>query len=195
MAEYIKCYLQTLAPIHLGCDEVYEPMGFVLDEKNHQLIVYDPWSFFQQMSEPDKKKFTDICRQGTINSILQIYKFLQGRQAAGRAVAVCPGIISHYQKTLSLPLSNTKKIQQELNNFTIARTAFLAEDGRPYIPGSAVKGVLRTAYLNQQSSENPGGNSPRPRSWSGTREKTARRRHLCHRSLPAAQGIRLYAGG
>jgi CRISPR-associated protein Csm5 len=151
MAEYIKCYLQTLAPIHLGCDEVYEPMGFVLDEKNHRLIVYDPWSFFQQMSDLDKKKFTDICRQGSINSILQIYKFLQGRQAAGRAVAVCPGFISHYQKTLALPLSNTKKIQQELNNFTIARTAFLPDDGRPYIPGSAVKGVLRTAYLNQQS--------------------------------------------
>ncbi|WP_449243778.1 type III-A CRISPR-associated RAMP protein Csm5 [Desulfobacca acetoxidans] len=153
MAEYVKCYLQTLAPIHLGCDEVYEPMGFVLDEQKHRLIVYDPWSFFQEMPDRDKQRFMAICRQGTINSILEIYKFLRGRQAFGRSIEVCSGLVSHYQKTLGLPAGDRHRIQQELNKFTISRTAFLPEDGRPCIPGSAVKGALRTAYLTHMNHE------------------------------------------
>ena len=27
-----KCYIKTLSPIHVECDEVYEPTGFVMDE-------------------------------------------------------------------------------------------------------------------------------------------------------------------
>jgi len=53
--------------------------------------------------------------------------------------------VDHYNQVLKLP---TQKIKKELNNFKIERTAFCAFDQRPYIPGSAVKGALRTAYLN-----------------------------------------------
>jgi CRISPR-associated protein Csm5 len=161
MAQYFKCYLQTLAPLHLGCDEVYEPMSFVLDEASQQMTIYDPWSFFQQMSDMDKTKFIAICRQGTIESILQVYKFLKGRRAQGRLVSVCPGLVKHYQKTLALPTGDRRRLQQELNRFTIARTAFRPEDNRPYIPGSAVKGAFRTAYLNQVNREK------RPPKWKG----------------------------
>jgi len=55
------------------------------------------------------------------------------------------------EKTLSIPLMDTKKIQQELNNFIIARTSFGLSDNRPYIPGSAIKGSIRTAYLNARA--------------------------------------------
>ncbi|MBW2664035.1 MAG: type III-A CRISPR-associated RAMP protein Csm5, partial [Deltaproteobacteria bacterium] len=51
----------------------------------------------------------------------------------------------HYNQVLKLPPG---KIKNELNRFKIERTAFCAFDQRPYIPGSAVKGALRTAYLN-----------------------------------------------
>jgi len=162
MTEFIACYVQTLAPVHLGCDEVYEPMSFILQEDQRQMIVYDPWSFFQEMPPADRQKFTAICQQGKISSILQIYQFLRGRSARGRAVEVCPGLVKHYRQTLALPLADERRIQKELNNFTIDRTAFLADDGRPYIPGSAVKGALRTAYLNYLA-QTPRTFSPRGR--------------------------------
>jgi CRISPR-associated protein Csm5 len=143
--------------MHLGCQEVYEPMNFVFDDRRDHLVIFDTLTFFRQLSDADRKKFSEICQSGTLESILTIYKFLHERrsQASGRAVAVCPGFKDHYRQTLALSTHDARRIQQELNNFTLARTAFLPQDQRPYIPGSAVKGVLRTAYLNHlQTSKN-----------------------------------------
>ena len=141
----IKCYLQNFSPIHIGCDEVYEPTGFLVDGENNCLIIFDPLLFIAKLSQVDKEKFSAICKKGTIESILEIYKFLQNRPAQGRSVNICNGFVDHYNQVLKLPPG---KIKDELNRFNIERTAFSAFDQRPYIPGSAVKGVLRTAYLN-----------------------------------------------
>jgi CRISPR-associated protein Csm5 len=146
-------FLETFSPIHIGCDEVYEPMGFVLDEKKHQMIVFDTLSFISHMEDADKAKFAQICAKGTIVSIVEIYKFLQNKAAQGHSVDVGDDFIEHYRQTLSLPVSNEKNIQQNLNNFVIPRTAFRIVDQRPYIPGSSIKGALRTAYLNMMESE------------------------------------------
>ncbi len=141
----IKCCLQNFSPIHIGCDEVYEPTGYVVDRNNNCLIIFDPLLFIAKLSQADKEKFSAICKKGTIESILEIYNFFQNRPAQGRTVKICNGFMDHYNQVLKLP---PVKIKKELNNFKIERTAFCAFDQRPYIPGSAVKGALRTAYLN-----------------------------------------------
>jgi len=149
----IKFYIETISPIHIGCDEVYEPTCFVLDENKQQMIVFDPFLFISQMENADKAKFSQICAKGTIASILEIYQFMRNKTVEGQMVDVCNDFIEHYRQTLSLPLHNNREIQQNLNNFAIPRTAFCAIDQRPYIPGSSVKGALRTAYLNLMESE------------------------------------------
>lgn len=141
----IKCVLRTISPIHVGCDEVYEPAGFVVDEKNNRLIIFDTLAFIARMSRDDKEKFSAICRKGSVESILEIYKFLRNRPSQGRFVNICSGFHDHYERVLNTP---SARIKNELNNFQIERTSFCASDDRPYIPGSAIKGALRTAYLN-----------------------------------------------
>jgi len=141
----IKCCLQNFSPIHIGCDEVYEPTGFVVDRKNNCLTIFDPLLFIAKLNQFDREKFSAICKKGTIESILEIYKFFQNRPVQGRSVKICNGFMDHYNQVLKLPQI---KIKKELNRFKIERTAFCAFDQRPYIPGSAVKGALRTAYLN-----------------------------------------------
>jgi CRISPR-associated protein Csm5 len=152
MKNYIKqtfrCYLKILSPIHLGCDEVYEPMGFILHEDIRKLVIFDPFLFISQMNTSDREKFSLIFKKGTITSILEIYKFFKGRTCEGRTIDVCSGFSKHYNETLSIPVHNEHRIRQELNRFVIERTAYQQGDERPYIPGSAVKGALRTAYLN-----------------------------------------------
>ena len=144
----INCCLRTQAPIHLGCDDQYEPTGFVVDTRNNQLIVFDVLEFMAGLSEEDTDIFSRICQKGSIASLLEIYKFMRDRPVHGRQVDLCNGFINHYDDVLSLPLSDEKKITQELNSFAIERTAYLPVDGRPYIPGSAIKGAMRTAYLD-----------------------------------------------
>jgi CRISPR-associated protein Csm5 len=139
-------------------------MGFVVDEKANQLIAFNPLDFVKTLSVGDKQAFLEICRKGTISSILEVYLFMRRKRCNGKVMEVCPGFIENYRKTLSIPLHDSRRIQQELSTFAIARTAFNPSDERPYIPGSAIKGALRTAYLNScaaaQQISTPGGKSP-----------------------------------
>jgi CRISPR-associated protein Csm5 len=140
-----KCFITVNSPLHIGCDEVYEPMGFVLDEERKELIAFDPVSFINSLSQADKSTLSSLCRLGDLPSILRIYKFFQGRKAQGRSVSVAPAFIDHYRSTLKI---SENRIQQELNKFVVERTAFRTADNRPFIPGSSIKGALRTGYLN-----------------------------------------------
>ena len=150
--------MKIVSPVHIGCDEVYEPTSFVVDETakpDPEMIVFDPIEFISGLPEEERSRFSEICKKGSIVSILELYKFLKGKKAVGKHVALCSGFVSHYKKVLGLQ-NNEKEIIQNLNKFEVKRTAFRPYDERPYIPGSAIKGALRTAYLNALSKTGKG---------------------------------------
>jgi CRISPR-associated protein Csm5 len=157
----MKFCLRTLSPIHLGCDEVYEPMSFVVDEENKRVTVFDAMDFMKTLNEKEKRLLMEISRKGTATSILELYRFMRNRRLPGSQVEVCPGFVDHYRDTLAIPLNDSRRVQSQLTEFAISRTAFNPSDGRPYIPGSAIKGALRTAYLNSRAARmkvsTPGG--------------------------------------
>lgn len=165
MPEPIPVLIRTLAPVHLGADEVYEPLSFVIDDRKSCLVAFEPGDFMNLLTEPDRRRFLEICRRGTVDSILDIYRFYHQHrsQARGRAVAVCPGLVEHYREVIQAR-GDARRLKTTLNQFTIHRTAYLPHDQRPYIPGSAVKGALRTAYLNALAKIKP---MPTPRDQRG----------------------------
>jgi len=147
--------LTLAAPLHLGCAEVYEPTSFRLDEKRTELVHFDPALFLGLLDRTGREKFSAICRKGTIRSILELMKFIRLNAdrigIEGDRIPVTGHFVDHYRQTMSLPMNNERKIKQELNNFKIARTAFDPFSAEPYIPGSALKGAIRTAVLNLRS--------------------------------------------
>lgn len=148
----LDLYLKTLCPVHIGCDEVYEPTGFVIDENEACLISFDTERLLENMGNAKRKEFMTICREGTVTSLLKIYRFFSSyhsrEKIKGQKIKVCKGLIKHYQNTLRLPQNNERRVIQELNNFAIARTAYDPQSNQPYIPGSSIKGAIRTAFLN-----------------------------------------------
>ena len=142
----IKCVIKTFSPVHIGCDDLYEPTGFAVDDKTNSLVVFDPVSFISSLNRDDRNRFSEICKKGTIESIIEIYRFLRNRPLRGKYVSFCKGFKKHYDNVLGL---TSGKIKNELNKFEIHRTAYSPFDQRPYIPGSSIKGALRTAYLNK----------------------------------------------
>ncbi len=144
--------LKVISPIHIGCDEVYEPTGFVVDEQTKTLIAFSPADFLGSLEEEDLESFSRICRKGSVESLLEIYKFIRQHKqhARGRRIAVSDAFVRHYDKTLKL---QPARVQQELNKFLVVRTAFQIKDSVPYLPGSAIKGALRTAVLNLRNKE------------------------------------------
>lgn len=149
MEKPLKFRLHIISPVHIGCDDVYEPTSFVIDEKKQRLIEFDPMDFIKSLSMQDRQRFTAICMQGSISSIVSIYKFISSKQVKGREVEIASGLLSHYKKVRDMSTNDEKKIRQELNQFTISRTAYNPHNNLPYIPGSSLKGSLRTAYLSK----------------------------------------------
>jgi CRISPR-associated protein Csm5 len=153
MEKPLKLRFHIISPVHIGCDDVYEPTSFVIDEKNGKLIVFDQVDFIKGLSPKDKERFVSICMQGNISSIIGIYKFLSNRQIKGREVEMVAGLLPDYKRVRDLPINDEKRIKRELNQFTISRTAYHPYDNLPYIPGSSVKGAIRTAWLNKIAKE------------------------------------------
>ncbi|MGQ9922282.1 MAG: type III-A CRISPR-associated RAMP protein Csm5, partial [Desulfobacca sp.] len=147
MPEVISFLIQTVAPLHLGCDEVYEPFNAVIDKDQKCLIAYDPYDFLARLPDEARRRFLQICQKGSIGSILEIYKFMANhvKLAHGRAVPVTTALLQHYERVLNL---REQEFSQQMQKFLIHRSAFLPQEQRPYIPGTAIKGALRTAYLN-----------------------------------------------
>lgn len=151
--------ITTVSPLHVGCDEVYEPTSFVIDSKEKELVSFETAAFLELLDSDALEKFSTICKKGTIVSLLELLKFMrsQAELADGRRIRIPDEFIRHYESTLDLP-QNEKAVERELNSFQIKRTAFDFLTGTPYIPGSAIKGAIRTAVLNQrnQRSKAPG---------------------------------------
>jgi CRISPR-associated protein Csm5 len=164
---YIR--ITTASPLHIGCDEVYEPTSFVIDKERKELVSFDTARFLEQLDGDALAKFSNICRQGTVVSLLELLRFMrdQADLAEGGRVAVPDGFLEHYEQTLSLSSGDQRRVQQELNNFQISRTAFDPITGSACIPGSAIKGAIRTAVLNFR---NGGRKDPQFRGRSAGRE-------------------------
>lgn len=152
--------IRTVSPIHIGCDEVYEPTAFVVDEKTGELVSFASVSLLELLDSEALKKFSDICAKGSIVSLLELLRFMHAQadlvrdHQLGQRIKVSAAFVEHHQSTLKLP-ANEHTVKQELNSFQIRRTAFDPLTGKAYIPGSAIKGAIRTAVLNLRHSQQP----------------------------------------
>ncbi|HOU51744.1 MAG: type III-A CRISPR-associated RAMP protein Csm5 [Smithella sp.] len=161
-------YIKILSPVHIGCDDVYEPTGFVVNEQTETLSVFDPLDFFRSLDERTKVQYAAICSKGTVDSIFELYRFMRNRTYDGATVNLSKGFVKHYKDCLS---KSSRDFQREMNQFSIARTSFSPNSQKPYLPGTAIKGALRTAYLNEVAKKERIALDPRDRKKSETLEK------------------------
>ncbi|MFN3480404.1 MAG: hypothetical protein ACK415_08460, partial [Thermodesulfovibrionales bacterium] len=105
----LKIRLHVLSPIHIGCDEVYEPTSFVIDENKKKLIEFDPMEFVNSLNDKQRAEFSKVCSG---DSLLVIMKFIKNNcmKVKGREVDIVPELIEHYKKVLSLPSFDKKVV-------------------------------------------------------------------------------------
>lgn len=152
--EFFYVCLEAKSPIHIGCGEGYDPISFSLDRKAKCIRVFDPFIFISQMKFEDREELIRICQKGTADSLRELYKYMAEREVTGgRVVPVSKDFIEHFDEN---PLAHKETDKREGNKFEIERTAFNPVDNRPYIPGSSIKGAIRTAYLNYKNKAKQG---------------------------------------
>jgi len=145
MEKPIKIRLHVLSPIHIGCDDVYEPTSFVIDEQKKKLIEFDPLEFVKSLKPQESDEFSRTASGDNILAIFKAIKRLYKPTIKGREVEITDYLVSHYKKILGMGTFDKKAV---INQFTINKTAFNPQDNTPYIPGTSLKGALRTAYLS-----------------------------------------------
>src|SRR3972149_1048297 len=150
MEKPLKVRLHIISPVHIGCDDVYEPTSFVIDEKKGRLIEFDPMDFIKMLSLKDRDELSRKCMGDDLLSIFKFIKAKYNMSIGGREVEICKDLSNHYEEILKLRPSDNKKV---INQFAINKTAYNIHNGLPYIPGSSLKGAIRTAYLSKLCKE------------------------------------------
>lgn len=144
----IPIKLHILSPTHIGCDEYYEPINFVINEKTKLLHNFNPIDFIKSLNKNNKTEFARLCESKNAKAyILKIYNFIKqhfNNNIKITSVPVSDGLVQHYLNVL-----NKQEIDTEIAQFNILRTSYNKNSGKPYIPGSSLKGAIRTAYLNK----------------------------------------------
>ena len=82
MQKPLAIRLHVLSPIHIGCDDVYEPTSFVINPDRKQLIAFDPLVFVKNLSDAEKKEFSRISEKGTLASIIEMYRFIFSKSSS-----------------------------------------------------------------------------------------------------------------
>jgi len=58
--------LTTVAPLHIGCDEVYEPTSFVIDTKAKELISFETTSLLEKLDSATLKNSLKFVKKALL---------------------------------------------------------------------------------------------------------------------------------
>ena len=144
-------HLTPLSPLHLGTGEDYEPTNYLIH--GDALYTFDP---ARAILNPDEERELHAAAQS--GDLQHIQRYFRNNPkpyiaAATHASSVSKGIVAEYQKNYGEIVQREGKGKNVHNRFQIERTATNPHNHQPYIPGSALKGSLRTALLEQLSAD------------------------------------------
>jgi CRISPR-associated protein Csm5 len=140
--------LTPLTPLHIAAGDTIEPFEYVIYEG--RLYKFDTEAFLLALTPDEQNRFVDLA--GT--NLIEARKFLSERgdlvkQIAEYSVPVSTTAAAYYEQRLSNPQSD------------LSIGVFIRTNHRAYIPGSSLKGALRTALLYQRTPKPIYGNDAR----------------------------------
>ncbi|HOV68365.1 MAG TPA: type III-A CRISPR-associated RAMP protein Csm5, partial [Methanoregulaceae archaeon] len=137
--------LTMLSPVHIGTGEEIDPSEYVVtaekagDDAQYVVDVLDLPAFLGSLTPAARREFDDAVAK---NALFYLRRFVADRCDRRRFrrywCATGREFYEHYRKGL------TSDASQLVVN-TMTRTGL---DGRPYVPGSSLKGSLRTAVVS-----------------------------------------------
>jgi len=141
--------LTLLSPVHIGCGEDFEPTNFVITDDG-RLLHFDFMKFLKNINNPEvcrslSKDFSEKDLFYIHKLIYKIYTQNYNYKKIGctSIIPVSAEIKDRYKEQIIK--NNTSDI---FNQFHIARTSFCPNTKEPYIPGSSIKGALRTSWIS-----------------------------------------------
>jgi CRISPR-associated protein Csm5 len=126
----MKLKIRTLSPLFIGSGEDYNGISYIVD--GNRIKFYDLHGIMGDMSQQQEKEFISfIERHGSRSSLKRLLREVFGAET-------CPELDSHciYKLPAAGKVDDGRTIR-----------AFIAEGKNAYIPGTEIKGAIRTAVL------------------------------------------------
>ncbi|CUS83273.1 CRISPR-associated protein Csm5 [Candidatus Kryptonium thompsonii] len=144
MAEIYKVKYQILTPIHIGTGEDLTPFDYVIVDDNFHRVNAD--EIISSLSQEQLNKFYALIEQNNITSLRELIAGnFDEKRFSKYKVKVTKNVAEKYQWNL-----------RNVNNQLLI-SPFVRVDGdfKPYIPGSSIKGAIRTAIIDRVAKDNP----------------------------------------
>ncbi|MDR1647052.1 MAG: type III-A CRISPR-associated RAMP protein Csm5 [Zoogloeaceae bacterium] len=148
-----KVALTPLSPIHIGCGEDFEPTNYVIDAEKKLLYGFDPSRAV--LPEQLAGKLASLGEKGNLLGIQQFFRDNQDRfrPLFHILMSVASGVARDYGNKIGRVANLEAGGNRVFNQFTIERHAH--SRNTPYIPGSSLKGALRTALMDRLNNGQP----------------------------------------
>lgn len=140
--------ISTLSPVHIGCGEDYEPTNYVIDGET--LYGFDPSELMMRLEQRQRDELSRALNDR--NPVLAAQRFFFRHKALAMEIArlrvpVASAAARFYASRVGQVANRQQDGEQVINKLEIARTAFNRISGLPILPGSSLKGAMRTAVL------------------------------------------------
>jgi CRISPR-associated protein Csm5 len=151
--------ITPLSPVHLGTGQDYDPTGYVID--GGALYAFDALSALAALPGNERERLGRMLEgQPTPDTLRQVQRFFyDNRQAliavAGHQVQVNPSVEAFYRERVGQVVQYESGGQKLQNRLEIERTAYNPPTGQAILPGSGLKGAIRTALLNAVNQGEP----------------------------------------
>lgn len=147
--ERVSLLLTPLSPIHVGCGVDFDPTGYVIDDG--LLYHFDPAQL--GLDAAARRELLACVNRPGADAILAVQRFFQERSAQCRAAArlvvpVVPGVAQQYRARIGQVAQREAKGSRVANRLEIERTVHHPHTAAAYLPGSSLKGAMRTAWLD-----------------------------------------------
>ena len=146
-----------LSPTHIGADESYEPGNYVIDDEGGALYSFNSQAAVTGLGEKEKKELLTIVNGRPDDLMLtKVQAFFHKHRESLIAYANSPvptanGINELYEKRIGKAAQHEGRGRRVINKLEIERTFYNPVDGRPLLPGSSIKGAIRTALLDERN--------------------------------------------
>ncbi|MGC8968829.1 MAG: type III-A CRISPR-associated RAMP protein Csm5 [Thermus sp.] len=137
MMRSFRLELEALSPVHVGTGEAYPAYAYVPDFAKKEVHLLDPGALLLALPETRRRQYLEKVAQGpkAAQEVLR-YLYQEGqlpREAILRTLPASPAFLEAVQ-------SATEEAALEYRPLPSSPLG-------PYLPGSSVKGALRTAWL------------------------------------------------
>ncbi len=141
----LKCEL--LSPIHIGTGDEIDPLNYIIKEDRFHKISFE--RFVAAMSDIDREKFEKLIEKGNLIKLRRyVSENIDIETGSIYSSSVSPDAVAVYKS----------KIDDIDNQLLISPFIRTQGGATPFVPGSSIKGSIRTAIIN-----NLAGNSSLPK--------------------------------